>query len=172
MGLFTSLSVERVRHQQRTGLTEHGLALNETIVRWDTLRPFTLVFTSTDQPIFVYKKLTDVPQTLREYFLLYSQAARESRGKKQMEIFPDYTTLIHEQFFIKLASLSSKYFNKSICTNCYRQYEYACQLCFKCPRQSLIRPSSFDYSSTIKNSCFYHGRDRLDLTTNHFLKHP
>jgi hypothetical protein len=170
--LFTSISVERVRNQQRTGLVEQPIALSEAVVRWDTLRPFTIIFTSTDEPIFVYKKPSDVPLALREYFQLYSQAVRETRQSNQINMFPDYTNLTHNDFFVKLASLSRKFFNKSICSSCYRQYEYACQQCSKCPNKALIRPSSFDYSDVLvfQNKVAKQVRSGYVLTPDNFIK--
>ena len=170
--LFTSVSVERVRNQQRTGLAEQPIGFSEAVVRWDTLRPFTMIFTSTDEPIFVYKKPSDVPQALREYFLLYSRAARGTKQTTQIDMFPDYTNLTHNQFFIKLASLSLKFFNKSICSNCYRQYEYTCQRCLTCPNQAIIKPSSFNYSDvlTFQTQVAERLRSSYVLTPDNFIK--
>jgi hypothetical protein len=170
--LFTSVSVERVRNQQRTGLAEQSTALSEAIVRWDALKPFTMIFTSTDEPIFVYKKPSDVPQALREYFQLYFQAMRDTKGTNQINMFPDYTSLTHNEFFIKLASLSRKFFNKSICPSCYRQYEYPCHWCSTCLNQALIKPSSFDYSDVLafQTKIAERLRSSYVLTPDNFIK--
>ena len=143
---FTSLSVEAVRKQQRSVATNEFIPFSEAIVRWDKIQPFTLIFTATNEPLFVYKKSTDVPRGLIEYFKIYYKATRQKVETTEDSMFPDYDSLNHTQFFIKLASLSKKYFNKSICPKCFRQYDYKDQTCQQCPTNDiLIRPRSFDH---------------------------
>ncbi|CAF5016136.1 unnamed protein product, partial [Rotaria sp. Silwood1] len=142
---FTSLSVEAVRKQQRSATSGEPITFSDAIVRWDTIQPFTLVFTSSDEPLFVYKKPTDVPQALVKYFEFYYQALGQNKIMRNT-IFLDYTTLSHGQLFLKLASLSRKYFNKSICPQCFGQYDFKQQKCDKCESKNiLIRPKSFDH---------------------------
>ncbi|CAF5091258.1 unnamed protein product, partial [Rotaria sp. Silwood1] len=142
---FTSLSVEAVRKQQRSAASGEPTIFSDAIVRWDTIQPFTLVFTSSDEPLFVYKKPTDVPQALVKYFEFYYQALGQNKIMRNT-IFLDYTTLSHGQLFLKLASLSRKYFNKSICPQCFGQYDFKQQKCDKCESKNiLIRPKSFDH---------------------------
>ncbi|CAF1040574.1 unnamed protein product, partial [Didymodactylos carnosus] len=142
---FTSLSVESVRKQQRSATSGEPIAFSDAVVRWDTTQPFTLVFTTTNDPIFVYKKPTDVPNALVEYFKSYYQTMRRTSVTLN-DMFPDYTTFNHNQFFIKLASLSYKYFNKSICPKCFRQYDIKQQKCDKCiSKDLLIRPKSINH---------------------------
>jgi ribosomal protein L40E len=147
---FTSLSVEAVRKQQRSVGTNEPEAFSEAIVRWDKIQPFTLVFTATNEPLFVYKRSADVPRALVEYFKMYYQTTRGTRETTEGTMFPEYTNLTHTEFFIKLASLSRKYFNKSICPKCYHQYEFAERQCSRCPtKDPLIRPKSFDHSDVM-----------------------
>ncbi|CAF3297892.1 unnamed protein product [Rotaria sp. Silwood2] len=142
---FTSLSVEAVRKQQRSATSGEPTTFSDAIVRWDTIQPFTLVFTVSDEPLFVYKKPTDVPQALVKYFKFYYQALGQN-SIMQTTMFPDYITLGHDKLFLKLASLSRKYFNKSICPKCFRQYDIKQQKCDKClSKDTLMRPKSFDH---------------------------
>ncbi|CAF3763739.1 unnamed protein product, partial [Rotaria sp. Silwood1] len=141
---FTSLSVEAVRKQQRSATSGEPITFSDAIVRWDTIQPFTLVFTATNDPLFVYKKPTDVPQALVKYFKLYYDACGQSSVMLSI-MFPDYNYLSHSQLFLKLASLSYKYFNKSICPKCFGQYHIQQEKCDKCASKDvLIRPKSFD----------------------------
>ncbi|CAF3675159.1 unnamed protein product [Rotaria sp. Silwood1] len=128
---FTSLSVENVRQNQRSTNTSNLVDFSESIIRWDKSQPFTLVFTATDDPVFVYKKADDVPKSLVQAFNVRPRS-RLQQQTSLSALVPDYTTLTHEQFFAKLASLSRKYFNKSICLRCFSQHEYGDQQCKKC----------------------------------------
>ena len=142
---FTSLSVEAVRKQQRSDATNEPATFSDAIIRWDKIHPFTVIFTDTDDPLFVYKKPTDVPQPLIDYFKAYHQATKVDRRTAESEMFPDYNQLNHVQFFIKLASLSQKYFNKAICPKCYGQYESKEAKCQRCSsKDTLLRSKSND----------------------------
>jgi ribosomal protein L40E len=170
---FTSLSVEAVRRQQRSVATNESIAFSDTIVRWDKMQPFTLVFTATDDPLFVYKHPDDVPRALVEYFKLYYQATKTGKKTTENEMFPDYNNLIHTQFFIKLASLSRKYFNKAICPKCFRQYEVKEQKCQKCSTEDvLIRPRTFDHDdvSVFQIQISERLQNEYVLTPDNFIK--
>jgi len=148
---FTSLSVENVRKQQRSVTNNDIIPFSDAIIRWDKIQPFTLIFTATDEPLFVYKNLSNVPSTLIKYFQLYSRVTQRRQEVSNEIMFPDYTKLTHTELFIKLASLSTKYLNKSICPNCYRQFEYKENQCQQCPiKNTLIKPASFDHTDVIK----------------------
>ncbi|CAM4845776.1 unnamed protein product, partial [Rotaria magnacalcarata] len=63
----------------------------------------------------------------------------------EQAMLPDYNTLGHSELFLKLASLSNKYFNKSICSKCFDQYDLKQVKCDECASKDLlIRPISFD----------------------------
>ncbi|CAF4166157.1 unnamed protein product [Rotaria sp. Silwood2] len=142
---FTSLSVEAVRKQQRSATSGEPTTFSDAIVRWDTIQPFTLVFTVSDEPLFVYKKPTDVPQALVKYFKFCYDALGQN-SMMQTTMFPNYITLGHDKLFLKLDSLSRKYFKKSICPKCFRQYDFKQQKCDKClSKDTLILPKSFDH---------------------------
>jgi hypothetical protein len=146
---FTCLSVEAVRKQQRSVATNEQIEFSDAIVRWDKVQPFTLVFTATNEPLFVYKTSADVPRPLIDYFKLYYQVANRGREMTENNMFPDYANLTHVGFFLKLASLSTKYINKSICPKCFRQYENKEQKCLRCSTKNiLIRPRSSDHIDT------------------------
>jgi hypothetical protein len=69
---FTSISVEKVRQNQRViNEDENEIPLNEAIIRWDQLQPFTLIFTDTNEPIVVYKTRSDLPESLKDAFRSY-----------------------------------------------------------------------------------------------------
>ncbi|CAF2771021.1 unnamed protein product [Rotaria sp. Silwood2] len=149
---FTSLSVENVRKNQRSVIpNDAALTYSDAIVRWDKTQPFTMIFTATDDPLFVYKKASNVPESLVQSYCLY-QGMKKRKLKQKHELlkvqklqFPDYDTLTHAQFFVKLTSLSNKYINKSICPRCYKQYEYSKKICEKCLiDDGLIRPASLN----------------------------
>ncbi|UJR16715.1 hypothetical protein I4U23_003615, partial [Adineta vaga] len=147
---FTSISVENVRKQQRSVATNEPAAFSDAIVRWDKIQPFTMILTATDEPLFVYKRSSDVPQALVEYFKIYERAAKRKRASEENTMFPEYTKLTHAEFFIKLASLSRKYFNKSICLKCFRQYEFRQQQCLICStKDALVRPKSIDHADVM-----------------------
>ncbi|CAF4298072.1 unnamed protein product, partial [Rotaria sp. Silwood2] len=143
---FTSLSVEAVRKQQRAVASDTPQEFSDAIVRWDTVQPFILIFTDTHEPLFIYKKTKDIPPALIEYFKIYYQVTGQKKELAENIMFPDYDNLTHVEFFIKLASLSRKYFNKSVCSKCFRQYEYKDRQCTHCLNVDLIRPASFNDS--------------------------
>ncbi|UJR36511.1 hypothetical protein I4U23_029232 [Adineta vaga] len=150
---FTSLCVEHVRKNQRSVHTNDAfIPFSDAIVSWDDTQPFTVVFSATDDPIFVYKKPTNVPSSLVKTFQLYLEITTGKKNQQLTDAFPDYNHFTHTQFFLKLASLSKKYFNKSICTKCYCQYEYNHQTrCTKCEtNDTLIRPLSSETEDILK----------------------
>jgi hypothetical protein len=74
------------------------------------------------------------------------QAATSTKDPEQQlqEFLINPNRMTHEQFFLRLTSLSTKYFtHKSICLICFNQFKYDEQQCLKCPtRNTLIRPIS------------------------------
>jgi ribosomal protein L40E len=141
---FTSLSVEAVRKQQRAATSEATVTFSDAIIGWDKIQPFTMVFTATHDPLFVYKRPTDVPRALVQYFNAYHRATKRDTKITAPVMFPDYNELTHDDFFLKLTSLSEKYLNKSICPKCFLQYEFQIQRCERCfTKDLLIRPRSF-----------------------------
>jgi hypothetical protein len=135
---FTSVSVEAVRNSQRS-VNDSNFSLCEAVVRWDTTKPFTVVFTDTDDPLFIYRKVDEVPCSLVAEFKSYSQIIRST---DQQSLLPDYDTLTHVQFFLKLVTLSKKYFSKSICKNCFNQYQNTEEQCTECKTPgTLIQPA-------------------------------
>ncbi|CAF4369273.1 unnamed protein product, partial [Rotaria magnacalcarata] len=170
--LFTSLSVENVRKQQRSATSGEPMTFSDAIVQWDKIQPFTLAFTASNDPLFIYKKPTDVPQALVKYFKLYYDACGQSSvGLSTM--FPDYNKLIHSDFFVKSASLSYKYFNKSICPKCFGQYDLKQVKCDKCASKDLlIRPKSFDSKDIeiFQRDIAKRLQDDYVLTSDNFIK--
>ena len=140
---YTSLSVEAVRENQRAiSRSEIILRYSEAIIRWDKTQPFTIIFTATDDPLFVYKTQKDIPPSLIDAFRSYYQLINEKRLTKQRlgrklfsffsrhlarnnnEVMPstakeqlqdfltDHDKMTHEQFFFRLTSLSTKYVSR------------------------------------------------------------
>ncbi|CAF2792787.1 unnamed protein product [Rotaria sp. Silwood2] len=157
---FTSVSVEKVRQQQRASLIDdpetHQPELTDAIVRWENTQPFTLVFTATHDPLFVYKTINDIPQSLRNYFNDFQQIVSQRTTQKAKStitplnntvdnILSDYNKLSHVELFQKLASLSYKYFNKAVCIKCFKQYPYKTQQCTQChTNENILRPETLD----------------------------
>jgi hypothetical protein len=163
--IFTSKSVQAVREQQHAVNTnattikrndiQQQQVLSDAIIRWDQIQPFTLIFTSTYDPIFVYKTEKDIPVSLKNYFDQYDRRldSRPSFQKKFFPsksvktIFPEYKHLKHEELFEKLAKLADKKFlTKAICTKCFRQYEHdtlMCEICKDVP-DPLQKPASWN----------------------------
>jgi ribosomal protein L40E len=166
--------VDNVRRNQRSVNTNEAIvAFSESIVRWDKTQPFTIVFSATDNPIFVYKEPKNVPSSLVEAFRLHYQALTGRKDHDLNEIFPDYSKFIHAQFFQKLALLSKKYFNKSICIKCYQQYNYDQINCTKCePNANLFRSDSMKTVDIDKFQEFIAEKIRLEyvLTPDNYLK--
>ncbi|CAF3712950.1 unnamed protein product [Rotaria sp. Silwood1] len=169
---FTSLSVEAVRKQQRAVANNAPEEFSNAIVRWDTVQPFILIFTDTHEPLFIYKRTQDIPPALVEYFKTYYQATGQRKELAENIMFPDYDKLSHTEFFIKLASLSRKYFNKSVCPKCFRQYEYKDRLCARCLNIDLIRPASFNDSdvTVFQISIAEKLKNEYVLTPDNFVK--
>ncbi|CAF3271167.1 unnamed protein product [Rotaria sp. Silwood2] len=132
---FTSLSVENVRSKQRLVDTT-DTSLSEAIVRWDKTEPFTVVFSDTYDPLFVYKTVNDIPSSLRTEFQRCTEIERRGRRRQyfaqQQELLPDYSKLQHEELFLKLASLSKKYYRRPICPKCFKQYDSKIKNCANC----------------------------------------
>ncbi|CAF4666292.1 unnamed protein product, partial [Rotaria socialis] len=170
--LFTSLSVENVRKQQRSVTSDEPMKFSDAIVQWDKIQPFTLAFTASNDPLFIYKKPTDVPQALVKYFKLYYNACGQNLvGLSTM--FPDYNNLSHSDFFVKSASLSYKYFNKSICPKCFGQYDFKQVECNKCASKDLlIRPKSFGSKDIeiFQRDIATRLQDDYVLTSDNFIK--
>ncbi len=157
---FTSLSVENVRKQQRASivikeeLRVEPPVLNDTVVRWETTQPFTIVFSATYDPIFVYKTVNDVPQSLIGSFRAFQQALATrlpaNEVFSELTMFPNHNQLSHVQFFLKLTSLSHKFFNKAICRQCFKQYSRDTLHCAYCATEDdLLRTKSFTEADTI-----------------------
>jgi ribosomal protein L40E len=171
---FTSLCVEDVRKNQRSVATNEAIvAFSEAIVRWDKTQPFTVVFSASANPIFVYKKPTDVPSSLVEAFQLHYEAITGTKNQTLNDFFPDHSKFLHAEFFLKLVSLSKKYFNKSICLKCYRQYDYNQIQCTKCETNDLlIRPISTKSEDIEKFQYLVANKVQLEyvLTPDNYIK--
>jgi hypothetical protein len=184
---FTSLSVEAVSKNQRLiHDNEILVSFSEAIIRWDKSQPFTIIFTSTYDPLFVYKTPNDVPPSVIDAFRSYYELITTTPADKSMlkrrffsllnkrlltsnaaqitssiktpeqqlkEFLIDPNQMTHEQFFLRLTSLSTKYFaKKSICVKCFKQYEYTEQQCTSCPaKDALIQPSSLETTRNIED---------------------
>ena len=168
---FTSLNVEKVFQSQRTINNDKDVPLlNDAIVRWDKSQPFTVIFTDSYDPLFVYKKREDIPASLIDAFRSYYRTINTTHNvttaikqkfaalvtkyvfanradrvtisteeQQLQEFLIDPNQLTHEQFFVRLTSLSTKYFvQKSICSTCFRQYEDKDQQCTNCPDGSVL----------------------------------
>ena len=173
---FTSLSVENVRKQQRISSTIEDdiivqpMTLSDTVIQWETTQPFTVVFTATYDPLFVYKTVRDVPQSLIDSFREFQQASTSQKTRtpaakapmmpevapivtetfSEVIAFPNHNELSHVQFFLKLASLSHKFFNKAVCGKCFQQFPYNTQRCASCAtNDELLKPNTFDYHDII-----------------------
>ncbi|CAF4236701.1 unnamed protein product, partial [Rotaria sordida] len=70
------------------------IPFSEAIVRWDKTQPFTVVFSATDNPIFVYKNPIDVPSSLVEAFQLYHEIITGENNQQLNNFFPDYNNMI------------------------------------------------------------------------------
>ena len=171
---FTSLCVDNVRANQRSVSTNDStVSFSDTIVRWDKTQPFTVVFSATNNPIFVYKKPTNVPETLVQAFRSYYQIVERRKDVELSEIFPDYSKFTHGQFFQKLALLSLKYFNKSVCLRCHRQFDYQQKQCLQCePKETLFRPASMDTKDIEKFQAIVAEKIRAEyvLTPDNYIK--
>ncbi|CAF4156939.1 unnamed protein product [Rotaria sp. Silwood2] len=140
---FTSISVKSVRENQvilKNGEQIDDL-LNKSIIRWDTTQPFTVVFTHSNDPLFVYRAPKDVPTSLQLYFNALSRKNNRWLAKGANDIFTDYNQLNHLDLFFKLVSLSIKYWNKAICIQCFKQYPYQSSTCTEC-KMLLRKPKS------------------------------
>ncbi len=171
---FTSLCVEDVRKNQRSANSNEAIVtFSDAIVRWDKTQPFTVVFSATDNPIFVYKKPTDVPPSLVQAFQSHYEILTGTKDQSLNEFFPDYSKFMHSEFFLKLASLSKKYFIKSICMKCYRQYDYNQIQCTKCETNDLlVRPISSKSADIEQFQLLFANKIQLEyvLTPDNYIK--
>ena len=187
-GYFTSFSVEAARQNQRAAQNnETTTSTSDTIIRWDNALPFTVIFTHSYDPLFVFKQSTDIPQSVNNAFRSYFQRANKPHSKgtivkrKVLSAFKKRSSkmnaeaanvieltkvaetelqkflinpseLSHEQLFLRLASLSTKYLvTKSTCLACYKQCEYDSEKCPSCSNGgSLIRPDKSGTSAAIE----------------------
>jgi hypothetical protein len=166
--------VEDVRKNQRSVHTNEVInSFSDAIVRWDKTQPFTLVFSATDDPIFVYKQPKDAPPSLIQALQLHYEAVTGKKNHQLDEILPDHSRFSHTQFFLKLASLSKKYFNKAICTICYRQYEYEQIQCSYCETEDILDRPSLACSEDIEifqRSIAEKIRSEYVLTPDNYIK--
>lgn len=142
---FTSMSVKSVREKQvkLDNIKEIDEVLNNSVVRWDKTEPFTVVFTHSYDPLFIYKTSRDVPKSLTLYFNALAKRSNRWLTNATNDIFTDYNQLTHLDLFYKLVSLSTKYWNKAICKQCFRQHSYDSNACTECKLQ-LMKPKSFN----------------------------
>ncbi|CAF4857166.1 unnamed protein product, partial [Rotaria sp. Silwood1] len=144
---------ESVRKNQRSA-SDGIIQLDEAIIRWDKLQPFTVIFTEWNDPLFVYKNINDVPRSLIDtvvapvqanifYRVLFSSRLKHEQQQREQAQFPDHNQLKHEDFFMRLAALSKKYYSKPVCNSCFKQYEDTDQTCASCGNKSqLLRPKT------------------------------
>ena len=155
--MFTSASVEAVRRQQQrvhenSKESDVNQEFSNAIIRWDNTQPFTLIFSSTNDPIFVYKTDRDIPRSVKGYYDLYHRRVESKYGPKQTNrasattMFPDYQRFSHEQLFQQLTKLSAKFFYDAICTKCFRRNERGAPECCYCDGMGgiLERPTTTD----------------------------
>ncbi|CAF1577623.1 unnamed protein product, partial [Rotaria magnacalcarata] len=116
---------------------EDPVAFSDAIVRWDKSEPFTVVFSDSHDPLFVYKTVDIVSQSLKNEFNIFNQVLAQI-GLPQQNLLPDYNKLTHAEFFLKLASLSKKYYRKSICPRCFTQFENNISNCTNCPTNDVL----------------------------------
>ncbi|CAF1583879.1 unnamed protein product, partial [Didymodactylos carnosus] len=142
---FTLISVKSVREKQVNldNVEQIDDLLNNSVIRCDKTQPFTVVFTHSYDPLFVYKTPNDVPKSLLLYFNTLSKKSNRWLSNTTNDIFTDYNKLNHLELFFKLVSLPIKYWNKAICTECFRQYPYDSNTCTEC-KVSLTKPKSFN----------------------------
>ena len=171
---FTSLCIEDLRKNQRSvSVNKVIIPFSQSIIRWDKTQPFTVVFSDTDNPIFVYKTPTDVPSSLVQAFQLHYEIITQQKQEQSNLFFPDYNKFIHADYFLKLASLSKKYFNKAICSKCYRQYEYNYVQCTKCQiNNTLIQPDSLNTEDIEKFQRLFANKVQSEyvLTADNYIK--
>ncbi|CAF3343766.1 unnamed protein product [Rotaria socialis] len=171
---FTSLCVEDVRKSQRSASSnETAISFSDAIIRWDRTQPFSVVFSSGGDPIFVYKRPNDVPTSLVQAFQLHYEIITGNKNQQLNTCFPDYSQFTHETLFLKLATLSKKYFNKSICLKCYRQYDYSQTQCVRCEsNEMLIRPISSKSEDIEKFQKFIAEKLQMEyvLTPDNYIK--
>ena len=184
---FTSLSVEQVRENQRLIYeSETSVPFSEAIIRWDKSRPFTLIFTFDNEPLFIYKQVDNVPNSLKLAFSCYYetmnndnalQITRNSRflsffsrdrslaGAERnkapiidpqyqlQQFFADPNSMTHEEFFLRLTLLSTKYStHKPICSKCNYQYEHNIEQCTLCSEiNTLVRPNAQNYQQHLES---------------------
>jgi hypothetical protein len=142
---FTSMSVKSVREKQMKldNIEQMNDIINDSVIRWDKTQPFTVVFTYSYEPLFVYKTPDNVPKSLQFYFNILAEQSRGWLSNSTNDIFTDYNQLSHLDFFYKLVSLSTKYWNKAVCKQCFRQYPYEVTTCTEC-KLPLMKPKSFN----------------------------
>jgi hypothetical protein len=142
---FTSMSVKSVREKQvkLDNVEQINDLQNDSVIRWDKTQPFTVVFTHSYDPLFVYKTPKDVPKSLTLYFNALAKSNARWLSNATNHISTDYNELSHLDLFSKLVSLSTKYWNKAICPQCFKQYPYEKDICTEC-KFSLMKPKSFN----------------------------
>jgi len=173
---FTSLSVETVRRNQSAVLKNESVSpFSDAIICWEKTRPFTVIFTVTDNPLFIYKTAENIPKSLKDALISYfeimnknaanrgrptglfysilnrlssSSNSTTSQSPQQQleEFFRNPNQMTHEEFFLQLTSLSTKYLvQKAICGKCFTQFEYNEKDCLVCQSpESVLQPASLD----------------------------
>ena len=171
---FTSLCVDTVRQNQRSTQSNNEIAdFSSSIVRWDKTKPFTLVFSDSHVPIFVYKQTSAVPKTIVQAFQFYYQALTNNENQDVNQMFPDYNKFTHEEFFQKLVTLSKKFFIKAICKICYKGHDVKQTDCLKCSAKgTLAKPSSSATKHIDDFQILFAQRIRREyvLTADNFIK--
>ena len=119
---FTSKSVQKVRSGQE--ISQNSIAsqankameslVGNAVISWDNSRPFTVVFTQDNSPIFIYKRLKDVPSSLKKS--IQGQFAKlKLANKKNENGFVEYDECSPLMLCKKLASLTNTYYSKNVC---------------------------------------------------------
>ena len=173
---FTSKSVENVRQQQkmsmniakdRMAVEDVNNALGGAVVSWENSRPFTVVFSVDQSPIFVYKQLDSVPKAVVDAMQNQIQAA-QGLGRQLENPLKDYKECSQVDLYERLVSLTNKLHNRNICLKCYRKYEKNLEICNACGIPLLLNndPDSRDF---VKKVAIASGKDYA-LTPDNFIK--
>jgi len=171
---FTSKSVETVRNNQKESmklaktkvLEDANEVLGKAIVSWENTRPFTVVFSYDQSPIFVYKHLNDIPKEVLEG-IAYQEKALKSMGIPG-ESLKDYQKFTQIDFFTTLSSLTNRLRVRNICLKCYRKYEKTFQKCIDCEELLMLnnKKNPQDFVEEVAR-CF--AKDYA-LTPDNFIK--
>ena len=161
---FISGSIENMLSERNRSIDSHIIGselLGNVIASWESKNQFTIVFPTDQYPIFVYKSLNDVPDSLKESIQHHSELLK----LRSKEILQDYENYSQIDLFEKLVGLNDHFLDRNICLRCLTKHDKIENICLICS-EILLTHNSKDYVKKVGEE----SEKEFALTPDNFIK--